>query len=66
MGEVEGEGILRDGGVCGIVLGEEELAESDDVADDATDETDNERDLLCMLMGMGSELVLANFSSEDI
>lgn len=60
MGEVEGEGILRDGGVCGIV-GEEELAEPDDA-----DETDNERDLLRVPMGMGSERVEFDFSFEDI
>jgi hypothetical protein len=61
MGEVEGEGILRGGGVCGIV-GEAELAESDDA-----DETDNERDLLRgPPMGMGSERMLCDFSSEDI
>lgn len=60
MGEFEGEGILRDGGVCGIV-GEEELAESDDA-----DETENERDLVRGPIGMGSERVLGDFSSEDI
>lgn len=61
MGEVEGEGILRDseGGVCGIV-GEEELAESDDAV-----EMDNERDLLRVTMGMGSER-LGEFLFEDI
>lgn len=61
MGEFEGE-ILRDGGVCGI--GEEELAESDDA-----DEMDNERGLLRLPMGIGSEgseRVLFEFSFEDI
>lgn len=61
MGEVEsrflgGEGVC---GVCGFI-DDEELAESDD------DETDNERDLLCMPMGMGSERVWFDFSFEDI
>ena len=63
MGEVEGEGILRGGGVCGIA-GEEELAESDDA-----DEKDNERDLLRVPMGMGSERSeqpLVDFSFDDI
>ena len=56
MGEVEIR-FLGGDGVCGF---EEELAESDD------DETDNERDLLCMPMGMGSERVWFGFSFEDI
>jgi hypothetical protein len=59
MGEVEGLG-LRDGGVCGGIVGEEELAESD------ADETDDERDLLRGPMGMGSERVLGDFWSEDM
>jgi hypothetical protein len=58
MGEVEGR-FLGGDGVCGFV-DEEELAESDN------DETDNERDLLCMPMGMGAERVWFDFSFEDI
>ena len=58
MGEVEGW-FLGGDGVCGF-LDEEELVESDD------DERDNERDLLCMPMGMGSERVWFDFSFEDI
>jgi len=51
MGEVE-SWFLGGDGVFGIV-DEEELAESDS----DNDETDNERDLLCMPMGMGFERV---------
>jgi hypothetical protein len=51
MGEVEGW-FLGGDGVFGIA-DEEELAESDS----DNDETDNERDLLCMPMGMGFERV---------
>lgn len=51
---------MTDGGVCGFV-GEEELAESDDA-----DEMDNERDLLRVPIGMGSERVWFDFSFEDI
>lgn len=47
----------RSGGVCGF---EEELAESDD-----NDETESERDLLGLTMGMGSECFIDS-SVEDI
>lgn len=57
MGEVESR-FLGGDGVCGFV--DEEHVESDD------DETDNERDLLCMPMGMGSERVCFGFSFEVI
>ena len=57
MGEVESR-FLGGDGVCGFI-DEEVLAESED-------ETDNERDLLCMPIGMGSERVGFDFSFEDI
>ena len=56
MGEDEGEGILTCGGVCRF----EELAESDDA-----DETETERRLLRLTMGMGSE-GFVDCSFEDI
>jgi hypothetical protein len=61
MGEVEGKGILIRGGEVGVVGSGED---SDIVDPDDTDETETERGLLRLVMGMGRGLV--DFSLEAI